>query len=406
MRLRAESEVVPRAQRWSRRSAGIDQLDKGSKARTQQLTRGRVLARESFRPELFVVATGQDDNIGDAVLRREYFNRLREVGRLHLFVGPASADFLDALGLDQSDVVYASLRHWHSTAWKALIRGTVWFVDKPGELQLDAVTLNRQLKLLPLVLAVRARRGQVLRLGMAIKSIDPHYLIRIRSILRFSTRTFWRDTETSRAFGTGEAGPDWAFGWDGLAHAASEKQRPCIALSYRGDRDQTSDMVLEAIGTYAREASCRLLVVTQVRRDGARSASLARRLKAELVAWPDDRSMADQELVIREVYRDCALVISDRLHALIVGMTEGAVPLCITDNGEPKVGRHLEAVGFDGSTIRAEDAGQTLVEQIERQAGRREEVVESLRVAMSYLDNLTEQLKALSHTGHKGNRTL
>src|SRR3954451_19971250 len=105
-------------------------------------------------PELFVLASGQDDNIGDVVLRREYFDRLRQIGRLHLFVGQASADFLDALRLQDSDVVYARLRQWHSAAWGSLIRGRVWFVEKPGELQLDSRTTRRQLKLLPLVLGV------------------------------------------------------------------------------------------------------------------------------------------------------------------------------------------------------------------------------------------------------------
>jgi hypothetical protein len=364
--------------------------------------RSSGVARDSRHPELFVLATGQDDNIGDVVLRREYFDRLRKLGRLHIFVGTSSADFLDGLRLHHSDCVYEELEKWHSAAWRKLIRAKVWFVDKPGELQLDSRTMRRQLKLVPLIVGIRLRKGQVLRLGMAMRAVDSLQLRRLRRLFRLSTETYWRDTDTSTAIGYGAVAPDWAFGW--RAHEDSERQdrRPYIAVSYRGDRDAPSGRTLESLAELARNHSRRLVVVTQVRRDSQRSLELASNLGAELVPWPPGRSFADQEEVLRMVYRKSALVVSDRLHVLIVGMTEGAVPLCITDRGESKVERHLNAVGFRGSTARLDDDSMPIGQVLEGQIARGSEVSMSVRNAQERLEQLIAHLAVCASVPSSG----
>lgn len=354
-------------------------------------------------PELFVLATGQDDNIGDVVLRREYFDRLRAIGRMHLFVGSSSDDFVSALCLDEADEIYVSLRDWHSAAWRALFRGSVWFVEKPGELQLDKPTLRRQLKLLPLIVGTRIRNGHVLRLGLAMRSVAPPHLGWIRLLFRLSTMICWRDTATAAAFGYGTVGPDWAFGWRRPAQDKTDLGRADIAISFRADRNLPSDAILDTLIAFARDSGRRLVVVTQVRRDTARSSDLASRLGAELVAWPAGRTLEDHENSLREVYRRCALVVSDRLHALIMGMTEGAVPLCITDFGEPKVERHFDAIGFGETSIRWDVVGPGLTEMLIRQVDRHGEAYDAIQRARDSLDAITAQL-VTSAKRHVGNQ--
>lgn len=381
-----------------RRAQQVEHAARGRLEQREELQ----LGRESTRPELFVVGTGQDDNVGDVVLRREYFDRLRRLGRLHIYMGIASADFLDGLRLCDSDVVYTSFRQWHNAAWRALFRGEVWFIDKPGQLLLDSQTLRRNLKLLPLVIGIRIRKGQVLRLGLAIRALDSKYLRYLRPLFRLSTLIRWRDTSTSSAFRLGAISPDWAFGWDKTRQDALAVDRTDIVVTYRGDREPPAERVLEALSTLTRNGSRRVVVVSQVRRDAERSNYLAHRLNAELVPWPAGRSLADHEKALREVYAKSAIVISDRLHALIVGMTEGAVPLCITDTGEPKVERHLDAAGFDRSTVRIDTASQPLCELIEDQIGRRAEAHAATRAALDCLDDLTTALATLASTGRPG----
>jgi Polysaccharide pyruvyl transferase len=350
-------------------------------------------------PELFVVGTGQEDNIGDVVLRRECFDRLRSIGRLHLLMGATSADFLSSLRLDDSDIVYESLREWRSAAWRALPRGRVWFVDKPGELKLDSRVVRRQWSLLPLMIAIRLRRGQLLRLGMAVRAVRPRYLRRLRPFFRLSTLVRWRDTETRAAFGLGEVGPDWAFGWDETDRDTLLADRTDIVISYRGDRDPPSDLILEQLQALRDASGRRLVVVTQVRRDSERSAYLASRLDAELVDWPEERGLEAQEDVLRAAFRTCAMVVSDRLHVLILAMTEGAVPLCITDEGESKVARHLDAAGFYGSTVCVGE-GVSLGEVFTYQMERRLESLAITRAALKNLDDLTAQLTSLEASVH------
>jgi hypothetical protein len=361
------------------------------------------MGRECTEPELFVLGTGQNDNIGDVVLRREYFDRLRAVGRLQVYMGAASSDFLDGLHLHEADVVHSSFRQWYAAGWSALLRGrSAWFVDKPGELSLDQQTFSRQVKLLPLIIGIRLRRGQVLRLGLAMRAAESKYLTSLRGLFRLSTLVRWRDTSTTSAFHLGAVEPDWAFGWNKTGPDALDLDRTDIVVTYRGDRDLPSDAILDELRALARDGARRIVVVTQVRRDARRSDDLASRLDAELVPWPPERSLADHEDALRAIYRRSALVVSDRLHALIVGMTEGAVPLCITDRGEPKVARHLDAVGFYGSTVMVNESSTPLGEVVGRQITRRAESLAATRNALDRLDDLTAQLKTRASARRAG----
>lgn len=352
------------------------------------------------KPELFVIGTGQDDNIGDVVLRRELFDHVRSIGRLHIFVGDASPDFIEALRLGHGDVVYQSYREWTLAAWRQLTRNRVWYIEKPGQLKLDRQTLLRQIKALPLVLAIRLRRGQVLRLGIAVHTPDSEYLRYMRPLLKLSTSAYWRDTMTRSAFGFGLTSPDWAFAHSSTDDQLQLERRPNIAVSYRADRTPPSDVILEAIRRVARANGRRLVVVTQVRRDDAQSAYIASRLDAEHVDWPDTRSATAHEHIVREAYRESALVISDRLHALIIGMTEGAAPFCVSDRGESKVERHLDAAGFAGATVIADRGLASLESDI---AAQLERIPEAIAAAQASRKVLVEVATSLA-TGRSRSR--
>jgi hypothetical protein len=263
-------------------------------------------------------------------------------------------------------------------------------------LLLNRTTLVWELLLLPLAVAVRLRRGQVLRLGLAARSPRPGWYARcLRPLLRLSTVVRWRDTATGPVFGFGTAGPDWAFGWSGTDKDTLEAERADIVVSYRADRDPPSEAVLGALREVARDEGRRLVVVSHVRGDASRSADVAARLGAVLVPWPGERSLAEHEEVLRGIYRTSALVVSDRLHAVVLGMTEGAVPCCVTDRGETKIERHLDAVGFTGSTAcAAAPSGPQAF--LRHQLGRRMEALAATRASLDQLDDLTDRLAALS----------
>jgi hypothetical protein len=89
---------------------------------------------------------------------------------------------------------------------------------------------------------------------------------------------------------------------------------------------------------------------------------------------------------LREVYRQCLIVVGDRLHGLIIGATEGAVPLGWVESSGGKIGRHFLAVGlyypgeFEGASASSLPALDH--PQIEKMRGELGRAVESARGAL------------------------
>ncbi len=347
--------------------------------------------------ELFVRGTGQEDNIGDVVLRREMFDRLRPAGRLHLHLGEASPAFIEALALAASDVVYSDLGEWKRAALKSAARRRAWFVDKPGEIMVTRDVYRGQRTLLPLILAVRAGGGRVLRLGIGQRADNPAVVGAFRRLYRLSSLVAWRDPESAAAFGLGEVMPDWGFA--PVASRPAEGSRSTLVLSYRGDRPALGASTLEGIRRFAVRQGLRTVVVTQVGRDETRTRELAEALGGEAVGWPESVSHAVQEERLREVYRRASVVLSDRLHVLIVAATEGALPINLVDQPDLKVARHFEAIGYRGLTVPgAGFAAEEVADVLSEQLPRRDELAAALDRAATALDEFAH--RAL----HRGRR--
>lgn len=329
---------------------------------------------------IFVLGSGQEDNIGDVVLRRTMFDELRRRGTLHIFLGPASEEFVTALALSSSDVVYRDKAAWRSALWRSIRRGRgTWFVDKPGELILGRRYLLAQVRMLPAAIAIRLQRGKVLRLGLGQRSPVPGLTPVYRALFRLSNLVAWRDADTYATFRLGQVMPDWGFAEQGTIETAS---RDLLVLSYRSDKPSLAPVVIDAVRQAALSRGLGITVVTQVGRDSARSVELAEQLDAQLVDWPEGRSHHDQEEMLRDVYRRSSIVLSDRLHVLIVAMTEGAVPLALSMGPNYKIGRHFDAIGYaDVSVPVANDTDAASVEAAISSALARGPEASRLRVA-------------------------
>lgn len=311
---------------------------------------------------IFVLGSGQEDNIGDVVLRRTMFDQLRTRGPLHVFLGAASEEFVTALELSDSDVVYHDKGAWRSALWASIRRGRgTWFVDKPGELILGRRYLLAQLRMVPAAIAIRLQRGRVLRLGLGQRSPEPRLTPIYRALFRLSNVVAWRDADTYATFRLGEVMPDWGFAERGSTEVDG---RDLLVLSYRSDKPAFTPALVTALGDAARARGLQIAVVTQVGRDSPRSRELAEALDAELIDWPDGRSHGEQERLLRDVYRRSAIVLSDRLHVLIVAMTEGAVPLALSLGPNYKIGRHFDAIGYSDVSVPVSDADADAVDAV------------------------------------------
>ncbi|PSR41894.1 hypothetical protein C7T36_06535 [Rhodococcus sp. AD45-ID] len=198
--------------------------------------------------------------------------------------------------------------------------------------------------------------------------------IAARSVLRMCTLVTWRDGPSRDWSGFGHVLPDWAFAIASQRESAGGSVAPpprtLLAISMRGDRDFPSRDWFDAVRAILDENNLTPVLVTQVVRDGARSQEIARELGSgtTVFGWTGDTSHAAHESQVRDIYLRSSAVVSDRLHALVLGATEGAVPLPLTVGSSEKLQRTLAVVGLDEFCIEQDEIQKHSVNEAARNA--------------------------------------
>ena len=323
---------------------------------------GKDLPASAGERVIFARCSGQDDNIGDIVLRRRMLREFRAFGSVRVYCRRPSVGFIEGLRLSQRDRLYTNFDEW-CAAMRAAPASKVVMIDNPGELSVTRHVLMTQLRLLPTLRRIVRAGGLVLRVGVGA-SRPPGALRRpFHFAFQYHRPFHWRDATSRDAFGFGEVMPDWGFADDGpdalVPCARSSETRDQLTVALRFDRPYPQRPWFDGVTDFCGRANLRPVVVTQVRRDREVAARLAKDLQADFVDWNADESHVEQERKLRAVYRRCRVSISDRLHVLIVSMTEGAIPICLVDREERKIERHFAAIGYPGTSVNVagQDAG-------------------------------------------------
>ncbi len=295
------------------------------------------------RTPIFVNPTGQSDNLGDSVLRRPFLDYLRTLGPLTILVSD-SDDYASALGLRAEDRIVRSKPRWFLDALVGVLVRRGVFAVNAGEIVTGNRYAVRAAWQIIIAQAARMGNGTTLIAGAGIRdsSVPPPRLL--RRLARLADFCAWRDGATSRAVGSGGQMPDWAFATGASEAQSDEVGRDLLALTFRGDRDALDDDWVRRIASWASARGLSIVVVVQVRRDEESARRIAHALGASVTGWPVTRNHAEHEAVLRDVYRRSAAVISDRIHALIIGMTEGAVPIAFSANSVSKARRVFEDI--------------------------------------------------------------
>lgn len=343
-------------------------------------------------------AVGQYDNVGDTVLRRGYLDHLRTLGALRVYVGDKSDDYLSGLGLHPADEIVRDGREWRSAVTRQLTRGDGLYAFDTGETEVQAPFATRYLKLAPLLATNRTRGGMAVQLGVGVRESTP-WRIPIASVLRLCDRVTWRDAASRRIMGLGAVTPDWAFALGSPDDVLLDADRPRrhLAISYRqglshAARERPGAAWVASVRRIADELGLEPIVVAQIERDGPLAADLADELACDALPWLDD-DHARQEQRLRAVYRDSALVLSDRLHAVVIAATEGAVPVPLSAGPMDKTTRTLEGVGIrDTSVARALPDADAALAVIRDALGRRDAIMRTVSAARRELDALTAEL--------------
>lgn len=349
--------------------------------------------------EVFGVARGQYDNIGDIVLRRQLLDWVRPAGRLHVYVGQSPAGYDDALRLQPADVRYRSYRAWYRAALAAAATGRSAYVFKPGEIQLTLVGMKEHVSVLPLLTTLRLRGGRAVRAGVGSRNQAPLPRALMRPSIALSDVTLWRDPATGAYMRSGAVMPDLAFG-EGAPDTAVATfgsvapDRDALVVSMRGDRPYPGAGFLAGVRRYAAEHGLTPWAVTQVRSDEERTRRLAADLGGRALAWDPATPHDLQEARLRALYRRSALALSDRLHVAIAAYTEGAVPVAALPEPSDKIDRHFVAIGVTGLTVDAGGAAEGAVTaRLAELAGRRAELFEKLLDARAELRRHRDEVR-------------
>lgn len=303
-------------------------------------------------PAIFLSLFGQHDNLGDSVLRRPWYESFRGLGPIHAAIGDHGPDYLSAFPLDRRTTLYPSHLRWAAAAFRSAARQRTVMAFVAGEVVTTPKAALVYVLYGLIARAARVRGGHAVFAGVGIRINSRPWVVRVlRWMVEPCEIVIPRDGVSAALLGVPTSGPDWAF-LDGArtAPAHPDPARRVLVVSLRGDQRAPAASTVTELGRAAALADLDVVVVSQVRRDDQRcrelAVLLAREVSTTVVTW-DSGTHAEHEAVVRGVYRRSAVVVGDRLHALVVAMTEGAVPLPLGSDFSRKAENALRAIGYE-----------------------------------------------------------
>jgi hypothetical protein len=284
----------------------------------------------------------QHQNLGDVVIRREMIKYLSGCGQVHVLGGDSPTDYISALALPADRRVYRSRMAWLGClVWSALVgRALLAYSPGPQSLRDRPREIVGEISRLALTCSMRMLGVSVVRLG---RSFEGNGRV-MRRIVRLHSRAL--ALSVSRDSRLELPGPR-SISLPDLAVAAGSRELEFggtyLSVSLRYDRSVDLPAFAASIQRLAAELDLKPLVVTQVTFDVARNAHLAALLESDHVGAEGNTSERLES--VSRAYRESALVLSDRLHALIFGLTHGAIPWHLETGSGAKLRASLDEIG-------------------------------------------------------------
>jgi len=314
--------------------------------------------------DIFVSALGQTDNIGDSALRRGYLGALRYAGRLHVLV-PDDDSYVSGLGLRVEDVCYRNRSKWRGAALQGVAGGHVGFALNAGEATLDADYTKYCGRIAAIAALARFRGSTVVIAGSGFRPgfqgdrpADDSQVAAapwpVRTLARRSAFVGWRDEQTRRAVNVGSVMPDWAFGLgqpsDRLLGAQHVIDRDLLVVSLRAAGPALTPERGRQVRELADRSGLEPVVAVQVMRDNDLAEEISKDNGFRCLPWRGGDHL-EREAFLRLLYARSRWVISNRVHALILGLTEGAIPLAPAELGAEKSVRIFDAAGISKVSV-------------------------------------------------------
>lgn len=295
----------------------------------------------------FVSLTGPAGNIGDALIRRETLRWAEGTSdELFAYTGDAPDVWLKQLGVPAEAVLLRTKRSVPRWLWLILTapRRPV-LVFEAGEIPLDRGNGLREIVFLAETIIVRLKGGIVVRPPRGIRAPSWPAMAIHRLAARLSQATLWRDASTMTIARSGRLVPDIGFS-AGALDGLPWSERTELLVSLRGARPLPDAEWFRVVRESAERAGLTVRTVVQVREDEDRAREVARLLGGEFDAWGSTDPLV-QERRLRERYEAAQLVISDRMHVLVLAALSGAIPVELVPGPTAKIADAFAAIGLD-----------------------------------------------------------
>lgn len=342
----------------------------------------------------FVSLTGPEGNIGDALIRRETLRwALGTSDALVVYTGAGSDVWLRQLGVPASATVLRSKRNVPRWLWMlATAPARPVLVFEAGEVPLNKGNGLREFIFLVETVLVRLKRGVVVRPPRGIRAAsNPSTWLHARAA-RLSQLALWRDASSAAIVGGGAVVPDIGFATR-VHRVKPAGVRDELVVSLRGHRAIPNTDWVDAVRATANEAGLRLRTVVQVREDEARARELAEALGAQFDPWGDTDSVIHEQN-LRERYSRARLVISDRMHVLVLAAVDGAAPAELVPAPSGKITAAFATVGIHDISLDASQVGPAEMRAfLEAQMARSAAIGERVEAARQRLDVIEQQAR-------------
>ncbi len=347
------------------------------------------------RSRTFVSVTGPPDNIGDAVLRRGALDWVRNTSEeLIVYTGNAPDIWLRQIDSPSRAIVLRSKRSVPKWLWMLCTAPSrPVLVFEPGEVPLDRGNTLRELVFLAETLIVRLKRGIVVRPPRSIRAPNRSTLRLHALAARCSQFALWRDGRSAETIRCGRVVPDLGFA-AGAELGSTPAERDELIVSLRGTRPYPPAEWIAAVRGFAAAETLRIRTVVQVREDETRSQALAEDLGGVFEPWNGTDAVA-QEALLRARYARARLVLSDRMHVLVLAALSGAIPVELVPHPTPKIAASFATVGLHAmSADAATTSSEGMQEFLRRQSTRTDEVARCVHAAERGLDEMADEVRA------------
>lgn len=349
-----------------------------------------------MRTNFFASGAGQEDNLGDSILRSEMLSALRSRGSLHVLVKGLPDAYISGLQLQPEDTIYQSAIAWRLKALTSALKNRTVLAPYSGEFWPSKK--NDTVLLLDSWIGKSCNRhgGGMLLSGFSLKNPNDRVSRLLKRALKASKWLFWRDIESQTITNLGSFAGDWALQKPAEGHPSTTKS--ISVFSFRSDRltaDDTS--IISKLAKVCNSQNLRPFFVSQATRDDAELARLAAETTGELSLMGNHNHAAYLNTV-SAIYQQSLVTVSDRLHVLLFAALQGSVPVLYERPGASnKIQRTLESANIpflriSPAQITLERFNEVLAESREAQ----KPLLASLEEARSRLLSAYEALPSAS----------